>query len=167
MVTKKEIDDLDEAEELWNHFQGKASKIDFSDLGDGEVNLIAAALLREQQHRERTMSRRGPQRARREPGSGAAGTHYKQEAGVPQGGAPGRTPVQQQPRRQEKQPKDEQAAWAQKRSPSRKPKRQARYFIAAEALTGRSRSLETSCCGSTTMSSTLVSSSSNSSSSLA
>ena len=53
MVAKKELDEeLDEAEELWKYLRGKASKIDFSDSGDGELNLIAAALFKEQQRRE-------------------------------------------------------------------------------------------------------------------
>ena len=51
MVAKRELEEVDEAAELSNYLRGKASKIDFSDLGDGELNLIAAALFREQQRR--------------------------------------------------------------------------------------------------------------------
>ena len=44
MVTKKELEKVDEAAEIWNWLRGKASKIDFSDLSDGDLNLIAAGL---------------------------------------------------------------------------------------------------------------------------
>ena len=46
LVAKRELEEVDEAAELWNYLRGKASKIDFSDLSDGELNLIAAGLFR-------------------------------------------------------------------------------------------------------------------------
>ena len=46
MVAKRELEEVDEAAELWNYLRGKASKIDFSDLSDVELNLIAAGLSR-------------------------------------------------------------------------------------------------------------------------
>ena len=52
MVAKKELEEVDEAAEIWNWLRGKASKVDFSDLSDGELNIIAAGLFREQQKRE-------------------------------------------------------------------------------------------------------------------
>ena len=66
MVAKRELEEVDEAAELWNYLRGKTSKIDFSDLGDGELNLIAAALFREQQRRELGESYE-PSRASRSP----------------------------------------------------------------------------------------------------
>ena len=35
MVAKRELEEVDEAAELWNYLRGKPSKIDFSDLSDG------------------------------------------------------------------------------------------------------------------------------------
>ena len=65
MVAKRELEEIDEAAELWNYLRGKASKIDFSDLSDGELNLIAAGVFREQQRRElgETYEPPGPSRS--------------------------------------------------------------------------------------------------------
>ena len=89
LVANRELEEVDEATELWNYLRGKASKIDFSDLGDGELNLIAAALFREQQRREleKHLSRQGPQEIPPEHASGATiGTRGRPGAGAPQRG---------------------------------------------------------------------------------
>ena len=87
MVGKRELEEVDGAAELWNYLRGKASKIDFSDLRDGELNLIAAGLF---QSLESRMIRRGPQGVPPERASGAAGMHGSPEAEAPQGGTIGK-----------------------------------------------------------------------------
>ena len=96
-MPRKELEEIDEAEELWNYLRGKASKIDFSNLSDGELNIVAAGLFREQQRRElgEQYEPPRPQGVPRVQGSGATGTHGSLEGGALQGGASGKTLAQQ------------------------------------------------------------------------
>ena len=135
MVAKKELEEVDEAAEIWNWLRGKASKIDFSDLSDGELNLIAAGLFREQQKRElgEQYEPPRPSGSPRVRENGAIGTHGSPEAGAPQGGALGRTPVEQQGASAQ----EEQQQWEQQRGRQRGPRRIACQQMRCHWQSGR------------------------------
>ena len=67
------------ADELWSSSWQGPMKIEFSDLPDGELNLIAAAESNNVGSLASTTSRRGPQRVPPEPDGGAAETDISRE----------------------------------------------------------------------------------------
>ena len=67
MVAKKEIEEVDEAAEIWNWLRGKASKIDFSDFSDRVEPHRSRPPRRERQsdHQEAWGSRKFPSKKRK------------------------------------------------------------------------------------------------------